>query len=102
MLPLRLKLSLIALPLTGPTLSDLRLSTLPLIPLLSELELLPLRLCALDSDGSCGLRPLARAKRLSISVNDTTPDRCPDRFAPGSAAAETVVAGGAAICEAGS
>ncbi len=56
---------------------------------LGRIELLLLRrLCLLVSLGSLGLRPLARAKRLSTSVRDTTPDSFPDIRSPGRAAAE--------------
>lgn len=36
-----------------------------------------------DSAGSAGLRPVARACKLRISVKLTTPTRRPDRRAPG-------------------
>lgn len=57
------------------------------LPRASE-ALLERRLCFLVSLGSLGFRPLARAKRFRMSVNDTTPDNRPDILTPGSAAAE--------------
>ena len=68
-------------------------------PLLLELR----RRLRLRSRGSAGRRPDARANRLSTSVRLTTPERRPDRWAPGSAAAETAgetavgVSGGAKV-----
>jgi hypothetical protein len=47
------------------------------------------------SSGSCGCRPLARAKRLSTSVSEMTPLNRPERLAPGMADAEMAGAGAA-------
>ena len=54
-------------------------------PLLLELR----RRLRRRSRGSAGRRPEARASRFSTSVRLTTPDRRPDRPAPGRAAADT-------------
>jgi len=55
---------------------------------------LDLRLARLASSGSCGCRPLARAKRLRISVRLMTPLSLPDRLAP--VIAEADIAGATA------
>ena len=52
------------------------------------LLLLLRRRLLLRSRGSAGCKPDARASRFSTSVRLTTPDKRPDRPAPGSAAAE--------------
>jgi hypothetical protein len=54
------------------------LSTLRLI-----LELLLRRRFLRSSAGSCGWRPVARAKRFKISVKLITPVKRPDKLAPG-------------------
>lgn len=64
------------------------LSLRELSMLLRMLELLLRRLALRASSGSWGFKPLARAKRLSMSVRLTTPLRRPDRLAPGMAFAE--------------
>jgi hypothetical protein len=76
------------LVISSPTLSLRLLSTL-LLRLLLELR----RLCRLNSFGSCGLNPLALAKRFRISVRLTTPVSLPDRGAPVMADAEMDGAG---------
>lgn len=82
LISLLLELTL-GLLIPGSVLSLLELSVLRL-----KLALLLLLLCRLVASGSCGVRPLARAKRFRISVRLTTPERRPDMLAPGIADAE--------------
>ena len=59
-----------------------------MLPLAMELLLLR-RLCRLVSSGSRGWSPVALAKRFSISVRETTPERWPDMCTPGMVGADT-------------
>lgn len=87
-LPLLILVLLLKSPMLelAPILSLRLLSTL----LLTLAELL-LRLYRLISVGSTGCNPLVLANRFRISVRLTTPDRRPERLAPGIADAEIVV-----------
>ena len=57
------------------------------------LELLERLLAMRTSSGSWGLRPLARANRFRMSVKLMTPERRPERLAPGMAEADIAGAG---------
>ena len=68
--------------------STLELRAESRLPLTMEEELL-LLLRLRSWPGSVGCKPLARAKRLRMSVRETTAERWPTRLAPGRAEAET-------------
>lgn len=58
--------------------------------MLGRTELLELlRLLSLESEGRRGCSPDCRAKRLRMSVKETTPVKRPESLDPGKAAAET-------------